>query len=54
MLNLAGTNAKGQCAQCSVGRGVRVTTHNRHAGKRDALLWPNDMYDSLACIRHVK
>src|SRR6266567_3645091 len=34
-------------------RGMRVSTDNRHSGKRQTLLWPNDMHNSLPGVGHI-
>src|SRR6266516_3074271 len=53
MLDLARANTKSQRSECSMGRGVGVSTHNRHAWERQPLLRPNDMHNSLARIGHI-
>ena len=50
MLDLRRTNAECQGAQATMARGVAVAAHNRGAGKRKALLWSNDMDDTLLGI----
>ena len=50
MLNLRCTNAECQGAKATMARGVAVAAYNRRAGKGKALLWPNNMDDTLLGI----
>src|SRR5579875_3754646 len=54
MLNLAGTDAKGQCAKRSMRRGMRVTTYKRHAWERNTLFGADNMHNPLASVVHIK
>src|SRR5229473_733283 len=53
MLDLAGTDAKGQCTQRAMGRGMRVAAHNGHPGQGQSLLRSDDVHDPLPRIGHI-
>ena len=50
VLDLAGADAKGQSTQGTMGRGVGVTTHNRHTRLGEPQLGANDVYHSLVRV----
>ena len=52
VLDLAGADAEGQCAECAVGGGVAVAAHDGHAGKRAPLFRSDHVNDSLLWIAH--
>ena len=52
--DLAGANAKGDCAECTVGGSVGVTAGNRGAGLGDALLGTDDVDDALLAGGEIK
>ena len=54
MFNLGCANAKGQCAECTMCCGVRVTTHNRHPRQGKALFRANHMHNTLPLVIHGK
>lgn len=43
-----------QRAECAMGRGMRVTTDDGHAGQGSALLRPDHMHDALALVLHIE
>ena len=47
MLDLGSTHAKGQRAESTVGAGMTVAAHDRHAGLSQAQLRPNNVDDAL-------
>ena len=53
MLHFAGADAKGQRAEGAMRRGVRITTHNRHAGLCVTKLRPNDVNDALVNVIQI-
>ena len=52
MLDLAGTDTKGERAKGAVGGGVRVPADDDHARERQPLLWTDDVDDALADVVH--
>ncbi len=54
MFHLAGADAMSQARKSTVGRGVRISAHNRHARQRRALLRSNDVNDALAMVVHLE
>jgi hypothetical protein len=50
VLDLGGTNAKSQSAKRAMSRGMAITTYDGGAGKREALLWTDDVDDALPLI----
>ena len=50
VLDLAGADAEGQCAEGSVGGGVAVSADNGESGQRDAELGADDVDDALARV----
>ena len=52
MLDLGSADAECQRAERAVGRGVRITTDDGHAGLGESLLRPDHMNDALADIVH--
>ena len=54
MFNLGCTNAKGQCAECTMCCGMRVTTHNRHPRQGKPLFRANHMHNTLPLVIHGK
>jgi hypothetical protein len=53
MLDLGRADAVGERAERTMGRGVAVAAHERGAWKREALLRPDDVHDTLAAIELV-
>jgi hypothetical protein len=47
MLDLAGADAKGECAEAAMASGVAVPANDRRAGERKALLGTDDVDDAL-------
>lgn len=54
MLDLTGSNAKGERTESAVCGRMAVTTHDRGSGQSEALLWPNNVDDSLSVIVEAK
>ena len=54
LFDFACPDAKGQRAKRSMGRGMRVSTHNRHPRQGKAQFRPDDMHNALTCILHIK
>ncbi len=54
MFHFAGADAERQCAEGSVGRGVRVAADDSHAGLGCAQLWPDHVDDALRGILHIE
>ena len=54
MLDLAGTNAKGQRSHGAMCRGVRIAADKCHSWQGNALFRPDYMHDSLASIIHIE
>ncbi len=52
VFHLAGADAKGQGTECTVGAGVAVAAHHRHARQGEALLGTDDMDDALSGVAH--
>ena len=54
VLDFAGADPEGECAQRAVGRGVTVTADDRHARLREAQLRPDDVHNALLGIVEVE
>ena len=52
MFDFGRADAKGQCAECTVGRGVRVAANHRHTGKGEAFFGAYNMDNTLTQVRH--
>ena len=54
MFDFAGADAERQCAEGSVGRGVRIAAYDRHARQREPLLRADDMDHALPNVVHAE
>jgi hypothetical protein len=54
VLDLGGPDAEGQRPEGPVGRGVRITADQRHAGQREAGLGTDHMHDALTDVAHLE
>ena len=50
MFDFGSADTVRQCAECAVGRSVRVATNDGHAGQGSALLRAHNVHDALAFI----
>src|ERR1019366_5062620 len=53
VLDFAGADAEGECAECSVRGGVRVAADDGHARLGDAQLGTDDVHDSLVARVYI-
>ena len=54
MLDLAGPNSKGKSTESTMGRCMTVTANHCGSWQRKALLWSNNVNDTLALVAEAE